>query len=56
MMAEISSTRDMDYDSSNAISNNPRHFIVLDAIARGMKSVDKIANAARLPREEVGSS
>ncbi len=52
-MAEISSTRDMDYDSSNAISNNPRHFIVLDAIARGMKSVDKIANAARLPREEV---
>jgi hypothetical protein len=53
MMAEISSTRDMDYDSSNATSNNPRHFIVLDAIARGMKSVDKIAKAARLPREEV---
>ena len=52
-MAEISSTRDMDYDSSNAISNNPHHFIVLDAIARGMKSVDKIANAARLHREEV---
>ena len=53
MMAEILSTRDMDYDSSNATSNNPRHFIVLDAIARGMKSVDKIAKAARLPREEV---
>jgi hypothetical protein len=53
MMAEISSTRDMDYDSSNATSNSPRHFIVLDAIARGMKSVDKIAKAARLPIEEV---
>jgi hypothetical protein len=53
MMAEILSTIDMGYDSSNAPSNNPRHFIVLDAIARGIKSVDKIATATRLPREEV---
>jgi hypothetical protein len=53
MMGGIVSTTDMDYDSSNAPSNNPRHYIVLDAIARGTKSVDKIAKATRLPREEV---
>jgi hypothetical protein len=53
MMAEILSTTDMGSDSSNAPSNNPRHFIVLDAVARGIKSVDKIATATRLPREEV---
>jgi hypothetical protein len=52
MMAGILSNTDMGYDTSNA-SNNPRHFIVLDAISRGVKSVDKIAKAARLPREEV---
>src|ERR671914_2262787 len=33
--------------------NNPRHFIVLDAIARGMKEVGDIAKVTRLPREEV---
>jgi hypothetical protein len=53
MMGGIVSTTDMDYDSSNAPSNNPRHYIVLDAIARGTKSVNKIAKATRLPREEV---
>jgi hypothetical protein len=53
MMAGILSTTDMGYDSSNAPSNNPRHFIVLDAIARGIKSVDKIAKATRLSGEEV---
>ncbi|HEU4824777.1 MAG TPA: MarR family transcriptional regulator, partial [Nitrososphaeraceae archaeon] len=29
------------------------HFIVLDAIARGIKSIDKIARATRLSKEEV---
>jgi hypothetical protein len=43
----------MNYEAPNATNDNPRHFIVLDAIARGIKSVDKIAKATRLPREEV---
>jgi hypothetical protein len=34
-------------------NNNPSHFIVLDAIARGIKDIDSIAKATRLPREEV---
>jgi predicted transcriptional regulator len=33
--------------------NNPRYFIILDAIARGLKEVTHIAKATRLPREEV---
>jgi hypothetical protein len=44
------SDRSSDTDFS---SNNPRHFTVLDAIARGMKEVSDIAKATRLPREEV---
>ena len=43
----------MTYDPPNTANNNPRHFIVLDAIARGIKNVDKISKATRLPREEV---
>jgi hypothetical protein len=43
----------MTYDPSNTANNNPRHFIVLDAIARGIRNVDKISKATRLPREEV---
>ena len=48
----------MSNDSSNTSSgreknNNPSHFMVLDAIARGIKEVDRIAEATRLPREEV---
>jgi hypothetical protein len=48
----------MSNDSSDASSgreknNNPSHFMVLDAIARGIKEVDRIAEATRLPREEV---
>ena len=43
----------MSYDHSNVTNNNPHHFIVLDAIARGIKSIDKIAKATRLPKEEV---
>lgn len=43
----------MTYDPPNTANNNPRHFIVLDAIARGIKNVDKISKATRLSREEV---
>src|SRR5215216_155534 len=43
----------MSYDPPNSAKNSPNHFIVLDAIARGIKSVDKISKATRLPREEV---
>jgi len=34
-------------------SSDPSHFMVLDAIARGIKEVDRIAEATRLLREEV---
>lgn len=43
----------MSYDHPNVANNSPHHFIVLDAIARGIKSIDKIAKATRLPKEEV---
>ena len=46
----------MTYDSSNTKfgpNNNPTHFIVLDAIGRGIKDVDRIAKTTRLPRDEV---
>jgi hypothetical protein len=43
----------MTYDPPNTANNNPRHFIVLDAIARGIRNVDKISKATRLHREEV---
>jgi hypothetical protein len=43
----------MTYDPPNTANNNPRHFIVLDAIARGIRNVDKISKATRLPREDV---
>ena len=46
----------MTYDSSNTKfgkNNNPTHFIVLDAIGRGINDIDKIARTTRLPKEEV---
>jgi hypothetical protein len=46
----------MTYDTSNTKfgkNNNPTHFIVLDAIGRGINDIDKIAKTTRLPREEV---
>jgi hypothetical protein len=42
-----------DTSSGREKNNNPNHFMVLDAIARGIKEVDRIAEATRLPREEV---
>jgi len=42
-----------DTSSGREKNNNPSHFMVLDAIARGIKEADRIAEATRLPREEV---
>lgn len=46
----------MTHDSSDTKfgpNNNPTHFIVLDAIGRGIKDIDRIAKTTRLPRDEV---
>jgi hypothetical protein len=40
-------------DSTFGANKNPRHFMVLDAIARGIKDIDKISRTTRLPRQEV---
>ena len=45
--------RDMSDNPQNTAKNSPNHFIVLDAIARGLKNIDKISKATRLSREEV---
>ena len=43
----------MSDNPQNTAKNSPNHFIVLDAIARGLKNIDKISKATRLSREEV---
>jgi hypothetical protein len=40
-------------DSSFRANKNPRHFMVLNAIAMGIKSIDKISRTTKLPRQEV---
>ena len=35
------------------VNESPNHFMVLDAISRGMKSVDKIAKVTKLSKPEV---
>lgn len=39
--------------SNVRINESPNHFIVLDAIGRGLKSVDKIAKVTRLDKAQV---
>lgn len=39
--------------SNIKVNESPNHFMVLDAIARGMKSVDKIAKVTKLSKPEV---
>jgi hypothetical protein len=39
--------------SNIKVNDSPNHFMVLDAIARGMKTVDKIAKVTRLSKPEV---
>ena len=42
------------YQMSNVrVNESPNHFMVLDAISRGMKTVDKIAKVTRLSKPEV---
>src|ERR687890_2276519 len=40
-------------DSTLGANKNPRHFMVLDVISRGVKEIDKISRTTRLPRQEV---
>lgn len=40
-------------DSSFGANKNPRHFMVLNAIATGTKDIDKISRTTKLPRQEV---
>ena len=39
--------------SSVRINESPNHFMVLDAIGRGLKTIDKIAKVARLDKAQV---
>jgi len=39
--------------SNVRVNESPNHFMVLDAIARGMKTVDKIAKVTKLSKPEV---
>jgi hypothetical protein len=39
--------------SNNNFNQSPNHFMVLDAISRGMKKVDSIAKATKLSKDEV---
>lgn len=39
--------------SNIRVNESPNHFMVLDAIARGMKTVDKIARVTKLSKPEV---
>ena len=42
------------YEMSNVrVNESPNHFMVLDAISRGLKTVDKIAKVTRLSKPEV---
>src|SRR5687768_13926984 len=39
--------------SGNGFNESPNHFMVLDAISRGMKKIDSIAKATKLSKDEV---
>jgi hypothetical protein len=39
--------------SDNGFSQSPNHFMVLDAISRGMKKIDSIAKKTNLSKDEV---
>jgi len=39
--------------SNNNFNESPNHFMVLDAISRGMKKIDSIAKVTKLSRDEV---
>ncbi len=39
--------------SNNAFNESPNHFMVLDAISRGMKKIDSISKVTKLSKDEV---
>ena len=39
--------------ASDKLDESPNHFIVLDAISRGISNVDKISRASKLDKEQV---
>ena len=39
--------------SKNGFNESPNHFMVLDAISRGMKKIDSIAKVTKLSKDEV---
>ncbi len=39
--------------SDNGFSQSPNHFIVLDAISRGIKKIDDIAKVTKLSKDEI---
>ncbi len=39
--------------SNNAFNDSPNHFMVLDAISRGMKKIDSISKVTKLSKDEV---
>ena len=39
--------------SDNGFNKSPNHFMVLEAISRGMKKIDSIAKATKLSKDEV---
>jgi len=39
--------------ASDNIDKSPNHFMVLDAISKGLTNVDKIARATKLENDEV---
>jgi hypothetical protein len=39
--------------SNNNFNESPNHFMVLDAVSRGMKKIDSIAKVTKLSRDEV---
>ena len=39
--------------SNNNFKESPNHFMVLDAISRGMKKIDSIAKVTKLSKDEV---
>ncbi|MGA9218814.1 MAG: MarR family transcriptional regulator, partial [Nitrososphaeraceae archaeon] len=41
--------------ASSKINESPSHFMVLEAIARGIDSIDKISNAVRKNKDELSS-
>ena len=40
-------------DFNRKFNESPNHFMVLDAVARGMKKIDSISKVTKLSKDEV---